>query len=366
MVASTVKEAEDDVGSELLLEESVGNEGYTARHSIQMFKEGRSFSGNERNKVFFGQAGGGFADLSALSGADSPMDGRSVAACDFDDDGDVDLFVHNIQREQHLLLRNDIGEARNFVKVRLRATSGQYEAIGALVTVTATGGEKSAGGATTQVLSRGAGFLSCQAPELIFGLGGARSARLRVRWPGAGLEDFGTVDAGQLRLLLVEGSGKPAPFPARPAPLPDPGPRGLKLSEGDPLPALVLRDGAGEPAGFDVVASSGGAMTLVNLWGSRCSACVKELPDLARLGRKGEQRVVLINTDPPAERERAERVLARHGDGISSFYIETEPGAGKTGLTHIVDLERLPLPTTLIVAPDGRVDTIVRGALTVD
>ena len=54
MVASTVKEAEDDVGSELLLEESVGNEGYTARHSIQMFKEGRSFSGNERNKVFFG------------------------------------------------------------------------------------------------------------------------------------------------------------------------------------------------------------------------------------------------------------------------------------------------------------------------
>jgi thiol-disulfide isomerase/thioredoxin len=382
VVASTVSEAEEQMESDVLLEESVGNEGYTARHSIQMFKEGRSFSGNERNKVFFGRPQGGFADLSALSGADSPMDGRSVAACDFDDDGDVDLFVHNIQREQHLLLRNDIQAQGDFVKVRLQATSGQYEAIGALVTLTAsggstggtatggtatggtaTGGTATGGGACSQVLSRGAGFLSCQAPELIFGRGGARNARLTVRWPGGGLEDFGELKQGQRRVLLVEGSGKLASFPARPAPLPDPGPRGLKLSEGDTLPVLALRDGNGRASTLSVAADSGGAMTMVNLWGSRCSACVKELPQLASLAERGEQRVVLINTDPPAERERAERVLARHGAGLTSYYIDLEPGAGTTGLVDIVDLERLPLPTTLVVAPDGRVDTIIRGAL---
>ncbi|MDP6519956.1 MAG: ASPIC/UnbV domain-containing protein [Planctomycetota bacterium] len=371
-MASTVSEAEEQMESDVLLEESVGNEGYTARHSIQMFKEGRSFSGNERNKVFFGRPQGGFADLSALSGADSPMDGRSVAACDFDDDGDVDLFVHNIQREQHLLLRNDIQAQGDFVKVRLQATSGQYEAIGALVTLTAsggstggtaTGGTATGGGACSQVLSRGAGFLSCQAPELIFGRGGARNARLTVRWPGGGLEDFGELKQGQRRVLLVEGSGKLASFPARPAPLPDPGPRGLKLSEGDTLPVLALRDGNGRASTLSVAADSGGAMTMVNLWGSRCSACVKELPQLASLAERGEQRVVLINTDPPAERERAEGVLARHGAGLTSYYIDLEPGAGKTGLVDIVDLERLPLPTTLVVAPDGRVDTIIRGAL---
>jgi thiol-disulfide isomerase/thioredoxin len=360
VVASTVKEAAEDVERDLLLEETVGNEGYTTRHSIQMFQDGRSFSGNERNKVFFGRRDGGFADLSTLTAADSPMDGRAVAACDFDDDGDVDLFIHNIQREQHLLLRNDIAAVGGFVKVRLRATSSQYEAIGAMVTVTTDGG------ACTQVLSRGAGFLSCQAPELIFGLGTAQAARLQVRWPNGPMEDFGFLELDQARLLLVEGSGTPRPFDAHPAALPDPGPQGLKLEEGDILPPLVLFDGKGRRAVLDVAASSGGSMTLVNFWGSRCAACVKELPDLARLAEAGEQRVVLVNTDPPAERERAERVLARHGRGLSSFYVAPDTKDDEAGLDAVVDLERLPLPTTLVVAPDGRIDTIMRGTLRAD
>ena len=58
-----------------------------------------------------------------------------------------------------------------------------------------------------QVLSRGAGFLSCQPPELVFGLGGASEADLRVLWPGGLSENFGTVDANA-KVLLVEGAGR--------------------------------------------------------------------------------------------------------------------------------------------------------------
>ena len=44
--------------------ESVGNDGYVQRHNAQMFEEGRSFSGNERDKLFMNRGDGTFAALS--------------------------------------------------------------------------------------------------------------------------------------------------------------------------------------------------------------------------------------------------------------------------------------------------------------
>ena len=105
MVASSVDvEAEESIRKT----ESVNSGQYLGLHSGQIFEQGLSFSGFERDKLWINQ-GDGFADLSALSGADSPNDGRAAIAHDFDDDGDVDLFVHNVQRERHGLYRNDIG-----------------------------------------------------------------------------------------------------------------------------------------------------------------------------------------------------------------------------------------------------------------
>ena len=190
MVASTV---DAELEESVVAEQAVNSDSYLGLHSAQMFREGLSFSGFERDVLFYGarDAGGGlaFADLSDLSHADSPGDGRAAVAADLDDDGDLDLFVHEIQRERHRLFRNDAAPG-GFVKVRLRATSGQYEAVGATVVARAGGRE------VAQVLSRGAGFVSCQAPELVFGLGDAPAAELRVRWPGGALESFGSVAAG--------------------------------------------------------------------------------------------------------------------------------------------------------------------------
>ena len=167
----------------------------------QIIEEGRSFSGNERDKLFLNRGDGTFADCSDLSASDDPNDGRGVIAADFDDDGDVDMFIHHTQRERHTLQRNELGEGAGFLKVRLRATTAQYEAIGAIVTVHGPHGP------VANLMSRGAGFVSCQAPELVFGLGEAESARLEVRWLGGVTEDFGLVPAGS-RVLLVEGSGE--------------------------------------------------------------------------------------------------------------------------------------------------------------
>ena len=132
MVASSAKSQ----SSKAFESQSVGNAGYLNRHNTQMFQDGRSFSGNERDKLWIGNGDASFADLSDLSGADSQNDGRAVLAADFDDDGDVDLFVHELQRERHALYRNDLnGDYGSFLKVRLRASTGHYEAIGATVQV---------------------------------------------------------------------------------------------------------------------------------------------------------------------------------------------------------------------------------------
>jgi len=87
----------------------------------------------------------------------------------------------------------------------LRATRGQHQAVGAEVRVHGPAGPCS------QVLALGSQYLSCQPPELLFGLGDLERARVEVLWPGGAREDFGDVPGGS-RVLLVEGEGVARPL----------------------------------------------------------------------------------------------------------------------------------------------------------
>ncbi len=354
MVASSAESQ-----SAVFASEKVGNSAYLDRHNLQMFQDGRSFSGNERDKLFFNRGDGTFADLSDLSACDSPNDGRAVIAFDADDDGDVDLFVHNIQRERHALYRNEIGQRYgSFLKLRLRATHSQYEAVGATVIV------RGPHGPVAQVLTRGAGFSSCQVPELVFGLGAAPSAAVEVRWPGGALESFGRLDAGT-RALLVEGEGAPRAIAARERPLPDPMPRGLKLGLGDRVPPLALLTAGEELVALDVQKAADGRPLYLNFWASYCAPCVAELPLLQELHEGGEVRVIAISTDAPADTQRASALFDSRGARFPCYFIGARGNEdeGVVGLESLIDLERLPIPTTLVLSPEGLVERIIRGPL---
>lgn len=319
MVASSIKASKSDS----LLSEGVGNARYLSRHNNQMFKEGRSFSGNERDKVWINRGDGTFADLSQFSGADSPNDGRSVVAADFDDDGDVDLFVHELQRERHALYRNELNtDFGNFVKVRLRATNGQYEGIGTLVTAVTRSSK------TVQVLSRGAGIASCQVPELIFGVGQAKQVDLLVQWPGGHSDVFKDVAAGS-RVLLVEGAEEVEAFAAKPQPLPDPLPAGLTVRIGETLADFTVQDTSGADVAFDVKAMAAGKTLYLNLWASYCGPCVKEIPDLQSMADGGEVNVVAISVDIESAKQRAGKIMANRGGTYPAFYLQ---GAGSIRL----------------------------------
>ena len=75
-----------------------------------MMKGGRSFSANERNCCFLNMgaapaAAGRFANISAVSGLDYPDDGRAVALVDWDQDGDLDMWISNRNAPRLRLMR---------------------------------------------------------------------------------------------------------------------------------------------------------------------------------------------------------------------------------------------------------------------
>ncbi|MFT5050591.1 MAG: thiol-disulfide isomerase/thioredoxin [Chlamydiales bacterium] len=322
----------------------------------EMYRQGLSFNGNERSKLFLGGGDGSFEDMSDLCGADSPLDGRGLLTVDFDDDGDLDLFVHNLQRERHSLYRNETA-GQGFLKVRLRATSSQYEAIGALVIVDGPRG------AVAQLMSRGSGFASCQSPELIFGLGASEQAEVRVIWPGGSEESFGSL-AGTRTVSLVEGSGSASTLAASAFELHDPLPQGLKRDLGEVLPSVRLETSDGKAVNLNWEGLAAGRSLYLNLWASYCRPCVQEVPDLERIHGEAERTVVSISVDVPDARADARGILDAAGATYPVYFISMEGEEGPDhGIDGMLDLLRLPIPTTLIIGPDGRLRDVVRGPI---
>jgi hypothetical protein len=116
-----------------------------------------------------------FIDVSARAGPAfaRPHQARGLAACDFDQDGDID-FALSCNRGRPLLLRNDTETTNRSLTVRLEAPAALC--FGARVTTES--------GDVVQHRWYGAdvGFLGTHAPDLLFGLGVGTSAKVTVRW----------------------------------------------------------------------------------------------------------------------------------------------------------------------------------------
>jgi len=124
---------------------------------------------------------------------------RGCAFGDFDNDGDVDILIVNMN-EPPSLLRNDMKVKQNWLKVKLEGVKSNRSATGARVL--AHYGGKVQGQA---VLSQSS-FYSCNDPRLHFGLGAASFADVDVYWPNGLHEQYKKIPANQL-ITLREGSG---------------------------------------------------------------------------------------------------------------------------------------------------------------
>jgi hypothetical protein len=126
---------------------------------------------------------------------------RGAAFGDFDNDGDVDVLVLNMN-DLPSLLRNDGGNKNNWIKLKLIGTKCNRTAIGARARVVT--------GNHTQMneVASGGSVMSQSDLRLHFGLEQAKVVDLiEVKWPTTQeIEKFTRVEANQI-LTIREGAG---------------------------------------------------------------------------------------------------------------------------------------------------------------
>ncbi len=139
----------------------------------------------------------------------APHASRGCAFGDFDNDGDIDMVIVNLN-EPPSLLRNDVTGGGHWLKVKLVGVKSNRGAIGARVTAH-YGGKIQA----QEVLSQSS-FYSASDRRLHFGLGAATKADLEIRWPNGNREQVANVAADRL-VVVREGAGlvKEEPWASR-------------------------------------------------------------------------------------------------------------------------------------------------------
>jgi hypothetical protein len=149
----------------------------------------------------------GFDNVTASLGAafNRPIVARGAAHGDLDRDGDLDVVITTNAGPAYVF-KNDGGNQRSWVTVRLAGTRSNRSGIGAVVRV------ESASGKQWNTVRSGSSYCSQSDLALTFGLGhDAQAARVTVEWPSGERQAFTNVSARRA-YRIEEGSAALVPL----------------------------------------------------------------------------------------------------------------------------------------------------------
>ena len=342
--------------------------------------EGKSFSGREANCCFVNTGGTQFAQASVVAGLDHIDDARASAVVDWDQDGDLDLWITNRTGPRVRYLQNRAGNESNFLSLRLVGTTCNRDAIGSRVEIRLLKDGRPR--QQIRTLHAGDGFLSQSSKVLHFGLGEVTAVeRLRVRWPDGKVQVFHGVQANR-HYRLVQGEDLTA-LPRRgeislssPAAFAPPASAAARVVMSRPrnLPTIPAEDLAAVPT--TVAAVAGSSPFLLNLWQYTCLPCMQELRDFSQHAQQlrdaGVNVVALHLSHPDAdlqtERPLIEGALQRIDYAFVSA-VGTEDSIDQLEKFHKTVLQKhqgIVFPTSLLIDGSGQVVALYKGPLSVD
>jgi enediyne biosynthesis protein E4 len=188
-----------DLDNDGLLDLFIANGAVTAMESLR----GSPYPFSQRNLLLHNE-GGKFRDVSGDAGAALRISGvsRGAAFGDVNNDGAIDIVVSENNGPARLLL-NQSGRERHWLEVRLEATRGNRDGIGARVGVVRNGANPLWRRAHTD-----GSYLSSSHTRVHFGLGESPDIQaVVVEWPGGRKEIWDQVSADSF-INLREGAGK--------------------------------------------------------------------------------------------------------------------------------------------------------------
>ena len=153
-------------------------------------------------RVLFRNSGNGtFIEVGAEAGSGilARHCSRGMAFGDFDNDGDMDVLIMNVN-EPPTLLRNDAPPGNHWIKIRLEGVKSNRSAIGARVVA------RYGGRTQVQEVHSQSSFLSASDPRLHFGLGSETKVDLEVYWPLGSIERYASLVTDRL-VTIREGEG---------------------------------------------------------------------------------------------------------------------------------------------------------------
>jgi len=148
----------------------------------------------QEDQLFENDGSGNFKDISGKLGSYFFEEhvGRGACLGDYDNDGDIDIFIVNLN-DRCIFLRNNKGNTGNWIIFSFTGTKSNRDAVGVKVKI-------EYGGKTQIAQKRStAGYLSQNDPRLHFGLGNAEMIdKIEIRWPSGTFQILENVKANQI------------------------------------------------------------------------------------------------------------------------------------------------------------------------
>lgn len=157
------------------------------------------------NMLFHNNGDGTFTNMAGSLGMDDDRRSRSGIYGDYDNDGDLDIYLTNYG-ENCILHRNDNNNGNNWFKVHLQGTQSNQDGLGSKIKITTPDG-----GVQYYETKSGSNLGGGDTPYAHFGLGNNNTiTELEIKWLSGEIQVFNNISVNQL-LNVTEPNNNPLP-----------------------------------------------------------------------------------------------------------------------------------------------------------